>query len=158
MPNRNKISLFEGVDRIAICCYFLLVLVGFVNITSASYNDELEVLSFSQNYIKQIVWTGAAFCVGLFILLLDSRFYHMYAYYAYAGGILMLIAVLLFGREVNGAKAWFEFGPVRLQTMEFAKIAIALAVARLMSEYNFNISRPKSLVKIAAMIFFGSQP
>ena len=74
MPNRNKISLFEGVDRIAICCYFLLVLVGFVNITSASYNDELEVLSFSQNYIKQIVWTGAAFCVGLFILLLDSRF------------------------------------------------------------------------------------
>ena len=65
MPNRNKISLFEGVDRIAICCYFLLVLVGFINITSASYNDELEVLSFSQNYIKQIVEEGVAHHVCL---------------------------------------------------------------------------------------------
>ena len=110
MPSRNKISLFEGVDRVAICCYFLLVLVGFVNIISASYNDEMEALAFGQNYIKQIVWTAAAFCIGLFILLLDSRFYHMYAYYAYGAGILMLIAVLIFGKEVNGAKAWFEFG------------------------------------------------
>ena len=82
MPNRNKISLFEGVDRVAVGCYFLLVLAGFINIISASYNDELEILSFGQNYIKQIVWTSAAFCVGLFILLLDSRFYHMYAYFA----------------------------------------------------------------------------
>jgi rod shape determining protein RodA len=152
MPNRNKISLFEGVDRIAICCYFLLVLVGFINITSASYNDELEVLSFSQNYIKQIVWTGAAFCVGLFILLLDSRFYHMYAYYAYAGGILMLIAVLLFGREVNGAKAWFEFGAVRIQPVEFAKIATALAVARLMSNYSFSIKKPSHLFHVGFII------
>ena len=152
MPNRNKISLFEGVDRIAVCCYFLLVLVGFVNITSASYNDELEVLSFSQNYIKQIVWTGAAFCVGLFILLLDSRFYHMYAYYAYAGGILMLIAVLLFGREVNGAKAWFEFGAVRIQPVEFAKIATALAVARLMSNYSFSIKKPSHLFHVGLII------
>ena len=152
MPNRNKISLFEGVDRVATCCYLLLVAIGFVNIISASYNDELEALSFSQNYIKQIIWTGAAMCVGLFILLLDSRFYHMYAYYAYAGGIMLLIAVLLFGREVNGAKAWFEFGPVRIQPVEFAKIATALAVARLMSNYSFSIKKPSHLFHVGFII------
>lgn len=152
MPSRNKISLFEGVDRVAICCYFLLVLVGFVNIISASYNDEMEVLAFGQNYIKQIVWTAAAFCIGLFILLLDSRFYHMYAYYAYGAGILMLIAVLIFGKEVNGAKAWFEFGAVRIQPVEFAKIATALAVARLMSNYSFSIKKPSHLFHVGFII------
>ena len=138
---KNQISLFEGVDSVAVIIYLLLVAVGFVNIISASYNDEIEVFSFAQNYIKQIFWMGAAFSVALIILLLDSRYYHMYAYYAYALGILMLIAVLLFGREVNGAKAWFEFGSVRIQPVEFAKIATALAVARLMSNYSFSIKR-----------------
>lgn len=136
----------------AVILYMLLVAVGFVNIISASYNDEIELFSFSQNYIKQIFWMGAAFSVALFILLLDSRFYHMYAYYAYALGILLLVAVLLFGREVNGAKAWFEFGSVRIQPVEFAKIATALAVARLMSNYSFSIKRLGHLVQVALII------
>ena len=149
---KNQISLFEGVDSVAVIIYLLLVAVGFVNIISASYNDEIEVFSFAQNYIKQIFWMGAAFSVTLIILLLDSRYYHMYAYYAYALGILMLIAVLLFGREVNGAKAWFEFGSVRIQPVEFAKIATALAVARLMSNYSFSIKRIGHLMRVALII------
>ena len=149
---KNQISLFEGVDSVAVIIYLLLVAVGFVNIISASYNDEIEVFSFAQNYIKQIFWMGAAFSVALIILLLDSRYYHMYAYYAYALGILMLIAVLLFGREVNGAKAWFEFGSVRIQPVEFAKIATALAVARLMSNYSFSIKRIGHLMRVALII------
>ena len=150
---KNQISLFEGVDSVAVIIYLLLVAIGFVNIGSASYNDEIEAFSFAQNYIKQIFWMGAAFSVALIILLLDSRYYHMYAYYAYAGGILLLIAVLLFGREVNGAKAWFEFGSVRIQPVEFAKIATALASARLMSNYSFSIKRLGHLARVAFIIF-----
>lgn len=149
---KNQISLFEGVDSVAVIIYLLLVAVGFVNIISASYNDEIEVFSFAQNYIKQIFWMGAAFSVALIILLLDSRYYHMYAYYAYALGILMLIAVLLFGREVNGAKAWFEFGGIRIQPVEFAKIATALMMARVMSSYSFNIKHLSDLIKVAGVI------
>ncbi|MBR4995617.1 MAG: rod shape-determining protein RodA [Alistipes sp.] len=151
--SKNQMSLFEGVDGIAVILYLLLVFAGFVNIISASYNDEIEAFSFSQNYIKQIFWMGTAFTVALFILLLDSRFYHMFAYHSYALGILLLIAVLLFGREVNGAKAWFEFGSVRIQPVEFAKIATALAVARLMSNYSFSIKRIGHLVRVALIIF-----
>ena len=40
---KNQISLFEGVDSVAVIIYLLLVAVGFVNIISASYNDEIEV-------------------------------------------------------------------------------------------------------------------
>ena len=51
----------------------------------------------------------------------------MFAYPKALGGIALLVAALLFGREVNGAKAWFEFGSLRVQPVEFAKIATALA-------------------------------
>ena len=36
----------------------------------------------------------------------------------YVLGLLTLVAALLFGREVNGAKAWFEIGSVRIQPVE----------------------------------------
>ncbi|MBO7282309.1 MAG: rod shape-determining protein RodA, partial [Alistipes sp.] len=67
-------------------------------------------------------------------------------------GILLLLAVLLFGKEVNGAKAWFELGSVRLQPVEFVKIATALMMARVMSDYAFNINRFIDLLKVAAII------
>ena len=71
---------------------------------------------------------------------------------AYLGGIALLVAALLFGREVNGAKAWFEFGSLRVQPVEFAKIATALALARVMSEYSFSINRAGDLMKVAVVI------
>jgi rod shape determining protein RodA len=66
--------------------------------------------------------------------------------------VCLLIAALLFGREVNGAKAWFEFGGFRVQPVEFAKIATALMMARVMSDYSFNINRLVDIVKVGAVI------
>ena len=137
----------------ALLLYLLLVSVGIVAVLSASWVEDSEnIFAFSHNYIKQAVWLGISFVVGLVIMLLDRSLWHKIAYFLYAAAILALIATLLFGRTVNGAKAWFEFGPIRLQTMEFAKIAIALATARLMSEYNFSISSFRSIVKVAGLL------
>lgn len=150
----GKISLFEGVDRIAVLLYVVLVAIGFVNILSASYNDDAEIFSFSQQYIKQLMWISVAFSVALIILLLDSRYYHMYAYYAYVFGLLFLAGTLIPGVSdvVKGAKAWYEFGPIRIQPVEFAKIATALAVARLMSNYTFTIKNFGHLVHVGLII------
>ena len=146
-------SLFEGVDRVAVILYLLLVAAGMVSILSASYDDTISgFFSLEHFYMKQAVWIAAAFGAALVILLLDARYYHMYAYYAYAAGIVLLVAVLLFGREVNGAKAWFEFGSVRVQPVEFVKIATALAVARMMSNYSFSIRRTGDLLRVALVI------
>mgnify|MGYP002269419581 FL=1 len=146
-------SLFEGVDRVAVILYLLLVAAGMVSILSASYDDTIRgFFSLEHFYMKQAVWIAAAFGAALVILLLDARYYHMYAYYAYATGIVLLVAVLLFGREVNGAKAWFEFGSVRVQPVEFVKIATALAVARMMSNYSFSIRRTGDLLRVAFVI------
>lgn len=102
--------------------------------------------------MKQLMWIGMAWVTAIIVLLLDERFYHMFAYPAYLGGIALLVAALLFGREVNGAKAWFEFGSLRVRPVEFAKIATALALARVMSEYSFSINRAGDLMKVAVVI------
>ena len=149
----RKESLFGSVDRVALLLYLLLVAVGVVAVFSASWvEDSEDFFSFSHNYIKQFMWLGISFVVGVVIMLLDRSLWHKIAYFLYAAAILALLATLLFGRTVNGAKAWFEFGPIRLQTMEFAKIAIALATARLMSEFSFSISSFRSLVKVALLL------
>ena len=150
---RAKDSLFGSVDRVALLLYLLLVAVGVTAVFSASWIEDSEnVFAFSHNYIKQGVWLIISLVVGIVIMLLDRSLWHKIAYYLYAAAILALLATLLFGRTVNGAKAWFEFGPICLQTMEFAKIAIALATARLMSEFNFSITSFRSLVKVALLL------
>ena len=150
---RRRESLFGSVDRVALLLYLLLVAVGVVAVFSASWAEGSEnFFSFSHNYIKQVVWLGISLVMGVVIMLLDRSLWHKIAYFLYAAAILALVATLLFGRTVNGAKAWFEFGPIRLQTMEFAKIAIALATARLMSEYAFSISSFRSLAKVALLL------
>ena len=98
------------------------------------------------------MWIGISWVMATVVLLLERRLFHMFAYPAYAVGILLLLAVLAFGKEINGAKAWFELGSVRLQPVEFVKITTALMMARVMSDYAFNINRLIDLVKVAAII------
>ena len=148
---RNRI--FEGVDLWTVLLYVLIVIAGWISITAASYEAGTpDPFSFSHFYMKQLIWVGAAWAVALVVLLLDERFYHMFAYPAYFAGLALLVAALLFGREVNGAKAWFEFGSFRVQPAEFAKIATALALARVMSAYSFSIDRLGDLVKVGMVI------
>ena len=133
--------------------YVAIVSLGLLFITSASYDPNTEnFFSFSHNYMKQAIWIGISTVVVIVVLLLDRRFFHMFAIPAYIVGVGLLIAALIFGREVNGAKAWFEFGGFRVQPVEFAKIATALMMARVMSDYSFNIKRLIDLVKVAAVI------
>ena len=98
-------SLFGRLDMTAVGLYIALVIVGFVCITAASFEEEsLNYLSLSHNYMKQLMWIGISAVVALVILLLDRRLFHMFAYPAYIAGLGLLVACLLFGREVNGAK------------------------------------------------------
>ena len=153
MTNNRHNGIFYGVDGWTVLLYVLIVAAGWISITSASYDDSAaDLLSFSHFYMKQLMWIGMAWVTAIIVLLLDERFYHMFAYPAYLGGIALLVAALLFGREVNGAKAWFEFGSLRVQPVEFAKIATALALARVMSEYSFSINRAGDLMKVAVVI------
>lgn len=149
----SKPRLFAGVDRLTILYYLLIVAFGCLCITSASSEDSVGgILSFSHFYTKQIVWAGVSLLFALMVLLLDASIFHKWAYVAYGGGLLLLVATLIIGEEVNGAKAWINLGVMMWQPVEVVKIATALALARLMSEYNFSISRPGDLIQVGLLL------
>ena len=147
-------SIFSSsVDWVMVLLYVGLVLIGWLSIFSASYDETaIDPYAFSHFYVKQVMWVAMAFVVALFVMLIDDKYYHMLAYPAYIGGLLILIGTLLFGKEVNGAKAWIEFGFFSLQPVELVKIATALAMAREMSSYSFSIARFGDLLRVATII------
>ncbi|WP_243089682.1 rod shape-determining protein RodA [Thermus neutrinimicus] len=77
-----------------------------------------------------------AFLLGLLLAVgvqfLSRRTVFALAYPLYALSLLLLVAVLAFGREINGAKAWFVLGPLQFQPLELAKLGLILALARLL--------------------------
>lgn len=145
----------SSIDWVTILLYAALVLFGWINIYAAVYNDDhRSIFDLSQNYGKQLLWIGISMFVALSIILIEGRFYHMFAYPIYWTMLLVMLAVMLFGKEVNGAKSWIDLGGgIRIQPVEFMKIATALALARYMSSYNLNIREFKTLYNIGLIIF-----
>lgn len=67
-------------------------------------------------------------CIG--VSLINLRFFLKYAYVAYAIGLVLLVAVSLFGTVGMGAQRWLNLGLFRLQPSEVMKIVLILALAR----------------------------
>jgi rod shape determining protein RodA len=131
--------------------------MGWFNIYAAVYNEEYSsIFDLSQKYGKQMIWIVAALVIVISIMMIESRFYAFFAYPFYFFILGLLIAVLLFGTEVNGARSWFAIGSFRFQPAEFAKFATALALARLVSSHNFKIHNFKNLLIIGSIVFVPS--
>ncbi len=144
-----------GVDPVAVVLYLLLVVAGVMSVISSSYDEgSTNFFAFSHFYIKQAIWGVVAAVAAIFVLLIDVSSIHKYAYPLYAFGIFMLLLTFLpgVGKEVNGARAWLGFGSFTMQPVEIAKITTALAMARIMSEYSFSISRQGDLFKVVAIL------
>lgn len=144
-----------NVDYITVILYLLLVAIGWVSIFSAVYNpaNEGSIFDLKQRYGMQMVWIGVSFSLAVFIMLLDKRYFHLFSYHIYWAALLLMVGVVLFGKEVNGAKSWIGIGSIGIQPVEFMKIATALALARFMSSYYFSPSNRKSIVMVGLLIF-----
>jgi rod shape determining protein RodA len=81
-------------------------------------------------YLKQLSWIGIGLVCMLTVLCIDYQTLCRYAYWFYGLAILSLIAVLLFGRVINGAQRWLTFGPLSFQTSELMKPVLVLVFAR----------------------------
>ncbi len=133
--------------------YLLLVILGWINIYAAVYSDEHQsILDMGQKYGKQLIWIIAAIVLAIMVFTVDSKFYAAFAYHIYGATILLLIAVLFLGKEVNGARAWFEFGNIALQPAELGKFATNLAIAKCISQFDFKIQKMRSYLILIAII------
>ena len=144
---RNVHNIFYGVDRITIGLYIVLVMMGWLNIYAAVYNeDHNSILDTTQKYGKQLIWISGAAIIAFSILLIDANVYTVFAYGFYGIFIAANILVVFFGREVKGSRSWFRFGDFGIQPAEFMKFATNLALAKFLSAHQLVVtSRSRGL-------------
>jgi rod shape determining protein RodA len=105
-----------------------LVAVGLVNLWSALQDRGPQLFS------KQVSLLAVGIGVFLAVATLDYRTISRMGYVLYGVGLAMLVAVLLFGRVVGGARRWFDLGPVHLQPSELMQVLTILALGKYLND------------------------
>jgi rod shape determining protein RodA len=150
--NLNRTTSFQ-LDWLTVIVFTALVVFGYFNILSASVAGEFtSYLDISKPYGKQLFFILSSFVLIILILAVDVKFYERFASIIYLGSILSLAGLFIFGKQVNGAISWYDFGGMTIQPSEFAKFATALALAKYISDLQTNIKEQKDQIKAAILV------
>lgn len=146
-------NIVKNLDWFTILIYGTLLIMGWLNIYSASYNvDHPSIFDSTQEYGKQFIWIVTAIVLGSVILLFDGIFIRRSAPIVYGVTTLLLLLVLIFGKEVNGAKSWFGFGSFGIQPSEFAKLGTSLMLAYYLSQINIRMENFQTKVTAVGIL------
>lgn len=146
-------SILNRIDWTIVVIFLFLVFAGWLNIYSAVFDEEhTSIFDMSQRYGKQLLWIGFSLMLAVLVLAVDGNFFVTFAFPIYIFFILLLVSVLLVGHEVNGSKSWLVIGSFALQPAEFAKLGTSLAMAKLVSSFNFKMGSFKSMFLLACFI------
>lgn len=126
-PRRNqwqfsRLLQMLHIDGPLLLGLMLLLGVGLLVLYSASGQDAGLI-------IRQLVRLGVALAAMLMIAQIHPDRMRDSAYWLYGFGLLLLVAVLLFGHEGKGAQRWLDLGVFRFQPSEIIKLAVPILVA-----------------------------
>ena len=151
--DRRQASVLRNIDWWTILIYIALLSFGWISVCGASYSyGETDIFSLDTRSGMQIIWIATSIVLGFVIVMLDDRFYDTFAFIIYGLLLLLLFATIFNPHSIKGSRSWLVLGPLRLQPAEFAKFATALALAKLMSTYGYNINKWKHFVATLAVI------
>lgn len=147
-------SVLRSLDWVTIVIYLALLALGWMSVCGASYDfgEGGELLSFQSRSGMQIVWIGTSLLLGFIILLFDERFFDSLSYIIYIVLLIALAVTPYLARDIKGSYSWIKIGSFSIQPAEFAKFATALAVAKFMGSYGYNISRWKDFVVTVLLV------
>ena len=150
---KRSVNIWNGIDKTSIVLFLLLILMGWINIYAAVFNEEhAGLLDFSQRYGKQFLWIIASLILAIFVVIIDNRFYFFFSWFIYGACMLLLLLVIVVGKEINGARSWFEFGAISLQPSEMAKFGTALALASYLNNRRQELTRLGVIIPAIAII------
>src|SRR6266496_370288 len=155
MNERNP-TISKGVDWSLVWIYLLLVLVGITAIFTVTYKEGDPVIQtfigFKTDYSKQFFYFVAAFMLGIFILLTDSKFFTATANLWYAFGILMLLIVFPLHTRIKGTESIIRIGGNNFQPADFCKICVNLALAKYLSRIGTEFTKTRSQLIATAIV------
>ncbi len=156
-------NILGRLDWVTVMLWLVMMVMGWLNIYAAVYNEQhTSIFDLSQRYGKQLMFIIAALVLAVFVMVTDNKLWFFFAWFIYGFFILLLVLVLLFGKEINGARAWFDFGAFGLQPSEFAKFATGLALASFLNSQRqasgFRVMAFATAIIIAPVLLISLQP
>lgn len=149
---KKKKKVKHFYDYSLLFCIIFLTAFGLVMIYSASsYTAQLNPLYKGNGAYFMQRQAGIAAAGFVMMLVISKIDYHLFAKFAASAYILsyiLMIAVSIVGREVNGKKRWLGVGPVRFQPTEFVKIALIVMLAAIITVLGNKINELKSALSI----------
>lgn len=150
-PRTNFIA---RLDWLTIILFLVMIAFGWMNVFASTRNEGSagSLFDFTQRYSKQFFYILTALVIAIFTLTIDGKVWSFFSIPIYIVALLILPITILIGKEINGARAWIFIGSFTLQPAEFTKFATALALAKVLSRYNFQIHKLRSLFTVGAIL------
>ncbi len=133
--------------------WFLLVValaiaaIGILEIYSTTAHTIL-----ASQYKKQIYWVLLGCIAALIVSRLDYHIVIEQVPWLYLLSLLGLLAVLVIGHRIGGAKRWLMLGFLTLQVSELVKLVIILVAAMHFAEKRGNHISLKGLLKLGVLV------
>jgi rod shape determining protein RodA len=125
--DRVKRQPVSALDLLLPGAALALVTVGILFIYSAGLDTATGENTGA--WVRQLIWAVSGIGLMLFFTFFQLGALRTYTLVVYAANLLLLLVTLLFGREVNGARAWLGIGELGVQPSEFMKISAILFLA-----------------------------
>ena len=144
-----NIRLLRNFDVGLFFITLIICVIGIINLYSATINIGTEVFK------KQILWVSIGLFITILLSLINYRLLLRYASHFYIINILLLVVVLIIGREISGAKSWLSLGGIiYVQPSELVKISVILILAKFYhDDFSAGPFGVFDLVKPFALIF-----
>jgi rod shape determining protein RodA len=144
------------IDYVLVSLYLSLVGIGWLMIYAVGQTKYAE-MEFAEFMVKspagkQAIFIGISMVLLLLIFTIDGKFWRVFAYPLYAVGIVLLILVLIFGREINGARAWFTIAGFGFQPVEVAKLGTALALSSYLSSPSISLRDRSTVLTVLGLL------
>lgn len=144
--------IIGSVDFIILFVVLLLVIIGTIMIFSASYYSAGNSEAFNNDiyyFLKRHLRCVFIGMIGLIVLSnINYRFFMRFFRYTYLLSLVLLVLVIFFGTEVNGAKRWL-WG---FQPSEIAKLALILYLAAFVDEHKGILNDKNGFIECLGII------
>src|ERR1700704_3659649 len=123
--------LYHHIDWALVVAILALCAIGVVMINSTTADP---TRAMSRMYITQLYAIVLGLIAMVFMLTLDYRTFTDKSHLIYIGLLGLLVYVMFFGMVQMGARRWIPLKVFNLQPSEFAKVGVALVLAKFFGE------------------------
>ena len=144
-----KVRFWSGFHWPSVFLMLGLCTAGILIIYSATHGSEMADLKNAS--IQQAAWVGLGLACFFVLAFSDYHRWVAQGWWWFGVGIFLLLVVLVFGREVNGAKSWLRFGPVGFQPAEVMKLAFLVGSTALLVALRERIEKFRTVLALVGL-------